>query len=180
MRFHVAPCASIPSQKCVALILALGVNKTMANWARFINESIGATLSECARVLRDEGGVVIVDAIVPVRQPWIAPASVHGFAPITHRPGRARPHRSFDNSWRPGIKSPGYGYRGSGDPDESRCLIALYLVASLGPVRIARLVRTFGSARDAADAGENDLAAVPGIGPPARGGDRTPEILRRR
>jgi predicted amidophosphoribosyltransferase len=32
----------------------------------------GATLSECARVLREEGGAALVDAIVLVRQPWNA------------------------------------------------------------------------------------------------------------
>jgi predicted amidophosphoribosyltransferase len=33
----------------------------------------GATLSECARVLREEGGAAFVDAIVLVRQPWALP-----------------------------------------------------------------------------------------------------------
>jgi len=36
---------------------------------------------------------------------------------------------------------------------------------ALGPVRIARLVQMLGSIRDAANAAEKDLAAVPGIGP---------------
>jgi len=44
-------------------------------------------------------------------------------------------------------------------------VIALHLVPLLGPVRIARLVSTFGSARGAWHAGETALAAVPGIGP---------------
>ena len=43
-------------------------------------------------------------------------------------------------------------------------MIALHLVPPLGPVRIARLLQTFGSARGAAEASEKDLAAVPGIG----------------
>ena len=30
----------------------------------------GATLSECARVLREQGGAAVVDAIVLARQPW--------------------------------------------------------------------------------------------------------------
>jgi DNA processing protein len=44
-------------------------------------------------------------------------------------------------------------------------LIALHLMPSLGPVRISRLIRVFGSARAAANAADEDLAAVPGIGP---------------
>lgn len=36
----------------------------------------GATLSECARVLREEGGAATVDAIVLARQPWFASAGV--------------------------------------------------------------------------------------------------------
>src|SRR4029077_15990132 len=71
----------------------------------------------------------------------------------------------FDNVWRPGIKSPGYGYRGNVDPDERKCLIALHLMPSLGPVRILRLIQALGSACAAANAGEEDLAAVSGIGP---------------
>ncbi|TMI78941.1 MAG: DNA-protecting protein DprA [Bacillati bacterium ANGP1] len=71
----------------------------------------------------------------------------------------------FDNARRPGIKSPGTGYRGRDDPDERRCLIALHLVPALGPIRIARLVQAIGSARAASEARETALAAVPGIGP---------------
>jgi len=71
----------------------------------------------------------------------------------------------FDNARRPGIKSPGTGYRGRDDPDERRCLIALHLVPALGPIRIARLVQAIGSARGACEARETALAAVPGIGP---------------
>lgn len=43
-------------------------------------------------------------------------------------------------------------------------MIALHLVPAVGPVRIERLVRMFGSARAAVDAGERDLAEVHGIG----------------
>jgi predicted amidophosphoribosyltransferase len=32
----------------------------------------GATTSECARVLIEEGGAATVDAVVLVRQPWLA------------------------------------------------------------------------------------------------------------
>src|SRR5438309_550031 len=78
---------------------------------------------------------------------------------------RASRGPSFDNARRPGIKSPGYGYRRRDDPDERRCLIALHLVPALGPIRIARLMQAFGSARGACEAREKKLAAVPGIGP---------------
>ncbi len=30
----------------------------------------GATLSECARVLHEQGGAAVVDALVLARQPW--------------------------------------------------------------------------------------------------------------
>ena len=48
--------------------------------------------------------------------------------------------------------------------DERRSLIALHLTPSLGPRRIARLTRTFGSAEAAWYAPEPALRAVPGIG----------------
>jgi DNA processing protein len=70
----------------------------------------------------------------------------------------------FDNPRRAGIKSPGCGYRRSGDSDERRCLIGLHLIPALGPVRIARLVGAIGTARDVFTAHEQALAAVRGIG----------------
>jgi predicted amidophosphoribosyltransferase len=45
----------------------------------------GATVSECARVLLDDGGAAVVDAVVLARQPWRAAASVP--------PARGRGHR---------------------------------------------------------------------------------------
>lgn len=58
---------------------ALGLRTRMLRGARIavIDDvmTTGATLSECARVLRTEGGAAVVDAIVLVRQPW--PASCH-------------------------------------------------------------------------------------------------------
>jgi len=54
---------------------ALGFSTRMLRGARVavIDDvmTTGATLSECARVLREEGGAVAVDAIVLVRQPWL-------------------------------------------------------------------------------------------------------------
>ena len=53
---------------------ALGLRTRMLRGARIavIDDvmTTGATLSECALVLRNEGGAEVVDAIVLVRQPW--------------------------------------------------------------------------------------------------------------
>ena len=58
-------------------VFALGVRTRMLRGARIavIGDvmTTGATLSECARVLRDEGGAAAVDAIVLARQPWADP-----------------------------------------------------------------------------------------------------------
>lgn len=51
------------------------------------------------------------------------------------------------------------------DAHERRCLIALHLTPALGAVRIARLVRAFGSAAAACEASDMELAAVPGMSP---------------
>lgn len=68
---------------------ALGFRTRMLRGARIavVDDvmTTGATLSECARVLRDEGGAAVVDAVVLVRQPWIAPASAHT-SPPDHTP----------------------------------------------------------------------------------------------
>ena len=45
------------------------------------------------------------------------------------------------------------------DATERRCLIALSLTSPLGPVRIARLMQAFGSARAAFQAPVSALAA---------------------
>ncbi len=50
------------------------------------------------------------------------------------------------------------------DAHERRCLIALHLTHAVGAVRIARLMRAFGSAAAAWSASEVALAAIPGIG----------------
>ncbi len=54
---------------------ALGLRTRMLRGARIavIDDvmTTGATLSECAFVLRSEGGAAAVDAIVLVRQPWV-------------------------------------------------------------------------------------------------------------
>jgi predicted amidophosphoribosyltransferase len=64
---------------------ALGFRTRMLRGARVavVDDvmTTGATLSECARVLRDEGGAAAVDAVVLVRQPWLAPAGAHTSAP---------------------------------------------------------------------------------------------------
>jgi DNA processing protein len=51
------------------------------------------------------------------------------------------------------------------DAGERRSLIALHLTPFLGPRRIARLARVFGSATAAWHASEAALRAVPGVGP---------------
>ncbi len=67
---------------------ALGLRTRMLRGARIavIDDvmTTGATLSECALVLRNEGGAAVVDAIVLVRQPWAMPGRarrVHGRSP---------------------------------------------------------------------------------------------------
>jgi len=60
---------------------ALGFPTRMLRGARIavIDDvmTTGATLSECARVLHEDGGAARVDAIVLVRQPWIVPGGAH-------------------------------------------------------------------------------------------------------
>ena len=61
---------------------ALGLKTRMLRGARIavIDDvmTTGATVSECAFVLRNEGGAAIVDAIVLVRQPWVTSCRAHG------------------------------------------------------------------------------------------------------
>jgi predicted amidophosphoribosyltransferase len=56
---------------------ALGFRTRMLRGARIavVDDvmTTGATLSECALVLRNEGGAAVVDAVVLVRQPWVMP-----------------------------------------------------------------------------------------------------------
>lgn len=60
---------------------ALGLRTRMLRGARIavIDDvmTTGATVSECALVLRNEGGAAIVDAIVLVRQPWMPSGRAH-------------------------------------------------------------------------------------------------------
>ncbi len=64
---------------------ALGFRTRMLRGARVavIDDvmTTGATPSECARVLLEEGGAALVDAIVLVRQPWAQPC---GRGPVPH------------------------------------------------------------------------------------------------
>ncbi len=68
---------------------ALGWRTRMLRGARIavIDDvmTTGATLSECALALRNEGGAAVVDAVVLVRQPWARPPR----APAAK--GRSRP-----------------------------------------------------------------------------------------
>jgi predicted amidophosphoribosyltransferase len=61
---------------------ALGWRTRMLRGARIavIDDvmTTGATLSECALALRNEGGAAVVDAIVLVRQPWVLPRRAPG------------------------------------------------------------------------------------------------------
>ena len=59
----------------------------------------------------------------------------------------------------------GRGTDSTDDACERRSLIALHLTPSLGPRRLARLVRGFGSATAASSAPESALREVSGIGP---------------
>jgi hypothetical protein len=69
---------------------ALGFRTRMLRGARIAVMTTGATLSECARVLREQGGGALVDAIVLVRQPWIAHRGPHPAREIGGSPRTAR------------------------------------------------------------------------------------------
>jgi DNA recombination-mediator protein A len=116
----------------------------------------GATLSECARVLLDDGGAAAV-------LPWCSRAdrgaSRRPYA--TRMRPRAPPGRKFDNAKGPGIESL------NGADRTRRRLVALSLAPGVGAVRIARLLEYFGSVDAAWCAREDALLAVRGLGPAA-------------
>lgn len=65
---------------------ALGFATRMLRGARVLViddvMTTGATLSECARVLREQGGAAVVDALVLARQPWAGSVRAAADAPL--------------------------------------------------------------------------------------------------
>jgi len=72
---------------------ALGFATRMLRGARVLViddvMTTGATLSECARVLREHGGAAVVDALVLARQPWAGSVRASDDAPLLAAAGGA-------------------------------------------------------------------------------------------